>query len=339
MSNAVFKKVIVKVIGMAGVATLSSSLQAASFDCAKASTNIEKMICADKSLSSMDEQLSAIYQKGLESAGDKDSFKKEQRAWLKIRNACADALCVMQSYHARINTFSGTLGAVVEPIVITNSSVSSQIENIPKRVITFTLLEGEGYPLCKEYVEMLNKTQYTEIPVCSRKILPDFKNFKKINWVEMVDKDLIKKILEERAAVLIALNPTVSAQTFSPHNTINRIYEDKSKMFSYEVMLSDDGVTDFVYMTQSYSNFNRKEKHGLCETINTFYFNDSKITIESIERSTRDLYGAFNITGSNEVFVYGDNLYVSIYSGKTYYKVNFEVYGIGNKKMCGILAK
>lgn len=46
MNNAVLKKIFIKVIGIAGVATLSSSLQAASFDCAKAGNNIEKMIKA-----------------------------------------------------------------------------------------------------------------------------------------------------------------------------------------------------------------------------------------------------------------------------------------------------
>jgi len=40
---------------------LMSSAQAASIDCAKASSFVEKAICSDKRLSSMDDQLARLY--------------------------------------------------------------------------------------------------------------------------------------------------------------------------------------------------------------------------------------------------------------------------------------
>ncbi len=41
---------------------------AASFDCAKASTQVERLICSDESLSKLDEQLSGSYKQALEGA-------------------------------------------------------------------------------------------------------------------------------------------------------------------------------------------------------------------------------------------------------------------------------
>lgn len=334
MNNALLKKAIAIVIGIVGVVALSGSLRAASFDCAKAEAPIEKLICSDETVSKLDVDLAGVYKAAMEKVDNKDEFKYQQRNWLKgKRNACKDAACLAQVYQARISELANLATPVVD------NKVYGQAEVGNKKPIAFTLVEGDGYPLCKEYVEMLNKTQYTEIPICSRKILPEFKNFKNINWIEMTDKARMKKVLEERAAVLIALNPTVSKRTFSPHNTIKRINEDKTKMFSYEIVLSNDGVMDTVYMTQGYPNFNRKEKYGYCETSNYFYFDDSSLTVSSIKKYSTDPYHAFSINGSNELFIYGGGVYISIYKGTSYSDYNFIVYGIGNKKMCEILAK
>lgn len=326
MNNTVLKKAIFNLIGVAGVAALSSSLQAASFDCVKAAKNIEKMICANGSLSSLDDQLSIAYKKAFETASDKRSLRQEQLSWLKKRNTCEDVACLSQSYQSRIALLDKNTNAI-------------PTTDVPKKIITFNLIEGEDYPLCKEYVDMLNKTHYTEIPACSRKILSEANSFKEVSWIDMTDKTLIKTVLEERSAVLIALNPTVSKQTFSPHNTIKRIYDDKSKMSSYNLMLDGDDVMDTVYRIQEYSNFNRRVKHGYCETYSNFYFDDSLIKLDSINQFTIDPYRSFNLTGNEELFLYGDRLYVSSYEGNAFYRTNLNVYGIGNKKICGILAK
>jgi uncharacterized protein len=65
-----------------------------SFDCAKASTTIEKAICADWTLSAFDRWVGQLY-KGMAEWVDQatlDRVRAEQRAWLKDeRNACAAA--------------------------------------------------------------------------------------------------------------------------------------------------------------------------------------------------------------------------------------------------------
>lgn len=333
MNKSVLKKAIVRVIGVVGVATLPGSLQSASFDCAKAATPIEKMICESPPVSNLDEQLAAAYKVALEKAIDKDTLKQQQRAWLKEkRNPCKDSTCLFDVYQRRLTELSN-LSANADVNLNSNRSGT-----VIKKAITFSLLDGEGYPLCKEFVDMLNKTQYTEIPACGPKILPEFNNFQEIEWVEIKNKSEIVKIIEERFSIQRALNPERQEQNYNINFDIKLIDENKLRMYLYKHEINNDDFLDIVYKKNIQPNYDVK-KFGLCETINSYYVDDSKINLQSISQSTRDPYRSFNFSESNKLFIYGGNLYVNNYSGKTYHRINFEVYGVGNKKMCGILAK
>jgi uncharacterized protein len=79
------------------------SLFGASFDCAKASSNIEKMICANPELSTLDDNLSKVFKEALKSTNDKDQLKKEQFLWMKERDYCKENVCVQKSYKNRIS--------------------------------------------------------------------------------------------------------------------------------------------------------------------------------------------------------------------------------------------
>lgn len=81
-----------------------SSAEAASFDCNKASTPVEKTICANPELSKLDESLSIEYKKALET-NDNGPLILDQKNWLKNeRAACKDATCLQQAHRKRINT-------------------------------------------------------------------------------------------------------------------------------------------------------------------------------------------------------------------------------------------
>jgi len=75
---------------------------AASFDCAKASTNVEKLICANPELSKLDEDLNKVYSLAIEGSSDPSMLKQEQRDWLKKRNKCNAEECLIASYSERI---------------------------------------------------------------------------------------------------------------------------------------------------------------------------------------------------------------------------------------------
>lgn len=78
-----------------------------SFDCTKASTGPERLICSSKELSEFDVKLGQLYSSALVTSMDKEAFKNESRVWLKsVRNACSDVVCMAEAYKQRIAQLS-----------------------------------------------------------------------------------------------------------------------------------------------------------------------------------------------------------------------------------------
>lgn len=74
-----------------------------SFDCQKASSGPERLICSDRELSKLDVELSQSYMKARDKAEDKKTLRSQQLAWMKSRrNACSDKACMAQAYKDRI---------------------------------------------------------------------------------------------------------------------------------------------------------------------------------------------------------------------------------------------
>ena len=77
---------------------------APSFDCAKAGTGPERLICSDRELSKLDVDLSQAYSRAREKSADKNKLKSEQLEWFKrSRNACSDKSCMETAYKQRIS--------------------------------------------------------------------------------------------------------------------------------------------------------------------------------------------------------------------------------------------
>ena len=79
----------------------------ASFACEKATTKVERLICADPQLSDMDSELDRSYRKARESeklVNNKDKLREQQIIWLHdIRDRCLDPKCVRAVYEQRIS--------------------------------------------------------------------------------------------------------------------------------------------------------------------------------------------------------------------------------------------
>lgn len=83
----------------------------ASFDCAKAATKVEKMICGEyrADLRKMDRQLADLYSYiRPKNPGIADS----QKAWLAKRGKCIEDDCVFQLYESRIDELAKLLGEI-----------------------------------------------------------------------------------------------------------------------------------------------------------------------------------------------------------------------------------
>lgn len=80
------------------------SSYSASFDCQKARSSQEKLICSDPQLSLLDEQLGTSYKDAIERSGAKKQLVLWQRAWLKSSevSGCKNAQCLIQETSKRI---------------------------------------------------------------------------------------------------------------------------------------------------------------------------------------------------------------------------------------------
>ncbi len=82
---------------------LSITTQAAGFDCGKARTAVEKLICQDGALSALDSKMSQTYQWALRDKTRAALVKAQQRKWLHdVRDRCRDIACLGAAYRQRI---------------------------------------------------------------------------------------------------------------------------------------------------------------------------------------------------------------------------------------------
>lgn len=106
-----------------GWSAFMATAQAASFDCEKASTKIEKMICGNVDLSRLDEDLSKAYKTALQDEKKSEPTRQAQKKWIKDRNSCQNTACVILAYHNRISELTSNFGS-------TNSTHVSGLENV-----------------------------------------------------------------------------------------------------------------------------------------------------------------------------------------------------------------
>jgi uncharacterized protein YecT (DUF1311 family) len=86
-----------------GCLTLVASTHATSFDCAKAGNQTEKIICSDERLSKLDDELNSAYRAAIKDESQSLTIKQTQKQWMKDRNDCPNADCVIRAYQKRLS--------------------------------------------------------------------------------------------------------------------------------------------------------------------------------------------------------------------------------------------
>ena len=92
------------ILAIIGWFALVMAAQAASFDCGKATTKVEKLVCANPEISKLDDTLGKAYQDDLTKADEeqKQLLITEQKHWLRhTRNVCSDESCLKLAYWSR----------------------------------------------------------------------------------------------------------------------------------------------------------------------------------------------------------------------------------------------
>jgi len=76
----------------------------ASFDCHKAGTAVEKLICSSSDVRLLDVRLYEIYRRTINLTLDKKTVRSQQRKWLSMkRNTCKTTECLTDVYETRIS--------------------------------------------------------------------------------------------------------------------------------------------------------------------------------------------------------------------------------------------
>jgi uncharacterized protein YecT (DUF1311 family) len=74
----------------------------ASFDCARASTAAERMVCADQELGDRDIEMARAFRAALQSSSDQAALRKSQRTWIReVQSRCDSRECLLSAYEAR----------------------------------------------------------------------------------------------------------------------------------------------------------------------------------------------------------------------------------------------
>jgi uncharacterized protein len=109
-------------LGLAALPAVYLSAQTApSFDCAKASGEIEQLICKDAELAALDRKMTAAYDKALRRwpAEEMPTQRATQRGWTRGRNDCWKAddkkACTVSAYRTRTVEIQITSGQLMAP--------------------------------------------------------------------------------------------------------------------------------------------------------------------------------------------------------------------------------
>lgn len=167
-----------------GWLVLSFTAQAASFDCAKAGTKIEKMICGNSNVSLVDENVDLAYLRALERTGDRQKLMQDQRDWLKnVRNICPDADCLFKAYAIRedeLNAITTRKCYWLEPPIKDDAGKRAPVELI-----------------CRVMEQNLNQFCNQPPMVCGLKIAPKFsQQFTLPTWTPL-DPEANRTLIEE----------------------------------------------------------------------------------------------------------------------------------------------
>ncbi|MDR1284953.1 MAG: lysozyme inhibitor LprI family protein [Campylobacteraceae bacterium] len=157
----------------------------ASFDCKKAKTDVEKLICSNEELSRLDEELNEAYKKllAMTNNDDKKMIIQEQREWVKYRDGAIDIIDVQYAYFDRLHNTRYYLRTLTDrELSVRGNTIAQKTERYPtyaevledknitfpkstrqdlfskvRPANNFQLIGGTKNPICKETIALFNE--------------------------------------------------------------------------------------------------------------------------------------------------------------------------------------
>ncbi|OQX05804.1 MAG: hypothetical protein BWK76_26985 [Desulfobulbaceae bacterium A2] len=129
-------------------------VHAASFDCTKATTEVEKLICGNEWASRKDEELARVYAEALAKSAEPEKLQAGQVAWLEERNRCADIECISKITQYRIEQIHMLTAKPGQSGTAATGRLRFQFcENRPSLTCEYP---GRGFSVCEAYLKHLN---------------------------------------------------------------------------------------------------------------------------------------------------------------------------------------
>ncbi|RKZ56720.1 MAG: hypothetical protein DRR16_25095 [Candidatus Parabeggiatoa sp. nov. 3] len=172
---------------------ITTTLAAAGFDCQKASTDVERMICDKPQLSKADEKMDNAYQqlrKVLPNV-ERELLKQEQREWLDYRDFellnCIKPNCEVHFYEVRIKQLG--------PVEQTDLNCRTQKTSVEKRICSSRLLRHADGRIIKLYNELQNELKQDGYHIKSLVLKQDQES-----WVRLRETELSQPYCNRRCA-------------------------------------------------------------------------------------------------------------------------------------------
>ena len=128
---------------------LSTSIFAASFDCKKATTKNEKIICSDSVISKLDEDLVKNYK---QVKAFNPNIVADQRQWLASLKSCDDAACLKSKYEDRNSELENIIVRAQREEIQKDNSSNSQAQAENKKNTPPVVAVQEVVPLSRFYL-------------------------------------------------------------------------------------------------------------------------------------------------------------------------------------------
>jgi uncharacterized protein len=162
---------------------ITPPLSAASFNCQKASTDVERMICEKPLLSEADKRMANAYhqlRKVLPKL-ERQLLKQDQRQWLNFRDFellnCTEPHCEVHFYEIRIKQLG--------PIAQTNLNCQNPKKSVEKMICSSRLLRHADGRIIKLYNDLQNELKENHFHIKSEVLKQDQEGWRTLRHTEL----------------------------------------------------------------------------------------------------------------------------------------------------------
>lgn len=177
-----------------------------SFNCARAKSDVEKMICSDKSgeLQRLDSNMAKAYKK-LRQNLNKNELLTSQRLWLQTQNQCQTKECVMEALQNRIKELTAW-GDSQKSNNAWLGTYSLQ-ENLYKG--SFEIQKCDTNNVCEiKYEAILNRSEFNDMHICEEVLMKlEIKNNKAIAYYDDEEQCILEFDKNENGILITEQKP------------------------------------------------------------------------------------------------------------------------------------